>query len=63
MRIIFKSIDKASNLLDEISYSTEGIKNFSEELSVMAQGIAKVSEELNNNTNEMNVEINRFTVK
>lgn len=63
MRIIFKSIDKASNLLDKISYSTEGIKNFSKELSVMAQGISKVSEELNNNTNEMNVEINRFTVK
>lgn len=60
--IIFKSVEKASDLLDEISRSSEEIKNFSEELSIMAQGIAEVGEELNNNTNEMNEEIKKFTV-
>lgn len=60
--IIFKSIEKASDLLDEISHSSEEIKNFSEELSIMAQGIAEVGEELSNNTNEMNEEIKKFTV-
>lgn len=60
--IIFKSIEKSSELLDEISHSSEEIKNFSEELSIMAQGIAEVGEELSNNTNEMNEEIKKFTV-
>lgn len=60
--IIFKSIEKSSQLLDEISHSSEEIKNFSEELSIMAQGIAEVGEELSNNTNEMNEEIKKFTV-
>lgn len=61
--IIFKSIEKSSNLLDEISCSSEEIKNFSEELSIMAQGIAEVGEELNSNTSEMDSEINKFVVK
>ncbi len=61
--VIFKSIEKASDLLEEISNSSEEIKNFSEELSIMAQGIAEVGEELSNNTNEMNEEIKKFSVK
>lgn len=60
--IIINSVEKASDLLEEISLSSEEIKNFSEELSVMAQGIAEVGEKLSSNTNEMNEEIKKFKV-
>ncbi|MDV4149633.1 methyl-accepting chemotaxis protein [Clostridium sp. AL.422] len=61
--IILKAIEKSRDLLDGISRSSEEIKNFSKELSIMAQGIANVGEELSENTNGMNEEINKFTVK
>lgn len=60
--IIIDSIEKSRLLLEEISRSSEEIKTFSENLSAMAQGVAEVGEELNNNTNEKNIEINKFRI-
>ncbi|MCR1950101.1 MULTISPECIES: methyl-accepting chemotaxis protein [unclassified Clostridium] len=59
---IIDSIEKSRILLDEISHSSEEIKTFSRELSIMAQGVAEVGEELNNNSNEKNIEINKFRI-
>lgn len=60
--IIIDSIEKSRLLLEEISQSSEEIKTFSENLSAMAQGVAEVGEELNNDTNEKNIEINKFRI-
>ncbi|WP_291652134.1 methyl-accepting chemotaxis protein [Clostridium sp.] len=60
---IIDSIEKSRVLLDEISRSSEEIKTFSSELSIMAQGVAEIGEELNNNSNEKNIEINKFMIK
>lgn len=57
---IFISVSKSSELLEDISRSSEEIKNLSLGLSIMAQGIAEIAETLNNNTNNKNTELNVF---
>lgn len=57
---IFASVSKSSELLDDISKSSEEIKNLSLGLSIMAQGIAEIAETLNNNTNNKNTVLSVF---
>ncbi|WP_243109712.1 methyl-accepting chemotaxis protein [Clostridium sartagoforme] len=60
---IFASVSKSSELLDDISKSSEEIKNLSLGLSIMAQGIAEIAEILNNNTNNKNTVLSVFKTK
>lgn len=57
---IFASVSKSSELLDDISKSSEEIKNLSLGLSIMAQGISEIAETLNNNTNNKNTVLSVF---